>query len=739
MTEITAKTPWAGHTGDVPLHLDYFDGSMFEALELVAKKYPRNIAFDFMGKATTYPQMIEEIKKCARSLKTIGVRAGDKVTIAMPNCPQAIYMFYAVNLVGGIANMIHPLSAEKEIEFYLNESESVTAITLDQFYNKFESIRQNTKVVNIIIASVKDELSKPVRAGYMLTEGRKIAKIPKDAPVIRWKEFMNMGKACFWNYSVKRTGDDPAVILYSGGTTGTTKGIVLTNRNFNALGQQVIAANPMFNPGDKMLAAMPLFHGFGLGVCVHTMLSQGGRCILVPRFTAKSYAKLITKYHCNFIAGVPTLYEALLRLPSMENADLSSLKGVFSGGDSLSIELKKKLDKFLYAHGAPVQVREGYGTTETVTACCLTPPHMFKEGSIGVPFPDTYIKIVEPGTDQEVPYGTEGEILLAGPTVMKEYMKHPDETAQTLRRHADGLTWVYTGDLGTMDSEGFVYFRGRAKRMIVSSGYNVYPGQIENILDANEMVQMSCVIGIPDAYRMQKVKAFVKLAAGIPANDATRQALMSYCSKHIAKYAMPCDIEFRDELPKTLVGKVAYRVLEEEEQAKHAAEAPAAPAEEERSKEKSEPLTERPAFFLVWSDPAARRSEVVLPGVAVEAEQMAGQIAPRLAKRIVVVRDGLPVDALAAREDLGELGIVAHAGGLTAAGGELRGGAFHHAAPTAQDAPHFPEPEDEKGGGAHGGDQPGDPRRHRLQLLFLQILSLEPSIAIFSKNWETRV
>ena len=405
MTEITAKTPWAGHTGDVPLHLDYFDGSMFEALELVAKKYPRNIAFDFMGKPTTYPQMIEEIKKCARSLKTIGVRAGDKVTIAMPNCPQAIYMFYAVNLVGGIANMIHPLSAEKEIEFYLNESESVTAITLDQFYNKFESIRQNTKVVNIIIASVKDELSKPVRAGYMLTEGRKIAKIPKDAPVIRWKEFMNMGKACFWNYSVKRTGDDPAVILYSGGTTGTTKGIVLTNRNFNALGQQVIAANPMFNPGDKMLAAMPLFHGFGLGVCIHTMLSQGGRCILVPRFTAKSYAKLITKYHCNFIAGVPTLYEALLRLPSMEGADLSSLKGVFSGGDSLSIELKKKLDKFLYAHGAPVQVREGYGTTETVTACCLTPPHMFKEGSIGVPFPDTYIKIVEPDTDKEVPYG----------------------------------------------------------------------------------------------------------------------------------------------------------------------------------------------------------------------------------------------------------------------------------------------------------------------------------------------
>lgn len=563
--EITAKMPWAEHVGDVPLHLDYFEGSMFDAVARIAKQYPNQIAFDFMGRSTTYKRMVEKIEVCAKALKTIGVREGDKVTIAMPNCPQAIYMFYAVNLVGGIANMIHPLSAEKEIEFYLNESESVTAITLDQFYHKFENIRQNTKVVNIILASVKDELSQPLKTGYMLTDGRKIKKIPADAPVIRWDEFMRLSRCCFYNYRVERKPDDPAVILYSGGTTGTTKGIVLTNMNFNALGQQVIAANPMFRVGDKMLAAMPIFHGFGLGVCIHTMLSQGGRCILVPRFTAASYAKLIVKYKCNFMAGVPTLYEALLRLPSMEKADLSCLKGVFSGGDSLSIELKKKFDRFLYDHKAVIQVREGYGTTETVTACCLTPPHMFKEGSIGVPFPDTYIKIVQPGTDIELPYGEEGEILLAGPTVMKEYMKHPEETAETLRAHADGLTWVYTGDLGIMDDDGFIYFRGRAKRMIISSGYNVYPGQIENILDAHPSVQMSCVIGVPDSYKMQKVKAFVKLSEGVPANKATLDELMAYCRKNIAKYAMPYDIEFREDMPKTLVGKVAYRELEKEE------------------------------------------------------------------------------------------------------------------------------------------------------------------------------
>ena len=565
METITVKTPWAAHMGEVPMHLSYFEGSMFDKVADIAAKYPRNIAFDFMGKSTTYKKMVQEIERCARALKTIGVREGDKVTIAMPNCPQAIYMFYAVNRVGAIANMIHPLSAEKEIEFYLNESESVTAITLDQFYHKFEHIRANTKVVNIIIASVADALSKPIKAGYMLTEGRKIKKIPKEAPVIRWKQFMRLADACFYQYAVERKSDDPAVILYSGGTTGTTKGIVLSNKNFNALGQQVVATNPMVRPGDRMLAAMPLFHGFGLGVCVHTMLSQGGRCILIPRFTAESYAKQITKYRCNFIAGVPTLYEALLRLKTMDGADLSCLKGVFSGGDSLSVELKKKFDKFLRDHKATIQVREGYGTTETVTACCLTPVSYHKEGSIGIPFPDTYIKIVEPGTDKELPYGEEGEILLAGPTVMMEYMKHPEETAQTLRHHADGLTWVYTGDLGEMDEEGFIYFKGRAKRMIISSGYNVYPGQLENILDAHEAVQMSCVIGVPDPYKMQKVKAFVKLAAGYQPTEETRQMLMDYCRKHIAKYAMPYDIAFKEDMPKTLVGKVAYRVLEEEE------------------------------------------------------------------------------------------------------------------------------------------------------------------------------
>ena len=249
---------------------------------------------------------------------------------------------------------------------------------------------------------------------------------------------------------------------------------------------------------------------------------------------------------------------------ALDGVDLSFLKGIFSGGDSLSPELKRKVDRFLKEHGCSEQIREGYGTTECVTASCLTPSHMAKEGSIGVPFPDTYYKIVTPGTTDEVAPNTEGEICVSGPTVMLGYMDNPVETAQTLRRHFDGRIWLHTGDLGHMDQDGFVYFRQRIKRMIITSGYNVYPSQLENIIDGHEKVLLSCVIGIKDDYRGQKVKAYVVPMPGIEPTEELKEEILEYCRGHIAKYAMPRELEFRTELPKTLVGKVAYRILEEE-------------------------------------------------------------------------------------------------------------------------------------------------------------------------------
>lgn len=563
------KTPWIDHLEGVPAHLNYFQGSMYDKLAEIATNYPDYIAYDFMGGKVKYRDFINKVDECARALAAIGVKEGESVTICMPNAPQAVIMFYAVNKIGAIANMVHPLSGEKEIEFCLKQASSVVCLTLDQFYGKFENIRGNVPLRSLILTSIKDVLSPVKRKGYYLAEGRKIKKVPENAEIVWWEKFLRDGNNYHGPFHAVRTAQDPAAILYSGGTTGTMKGILLSNLNFNALGQQIIATNPMFKPGDKMLAVMPIFHGFGLGVCIHSMLSSGGRCLLIPRFNPESYAKLLKKHKPNFIAGVPTLYEALLRLKTLNRVDLSCLKGVFSGGDSLSIELKKRFDAFLEQHNASIHVREGYGTTECVTASCLTPIHTAKEGSIGLPFPDTYYKIVKPGTEEEVHYGEEGEICLSGPTVMMEYINNPKETADTLRKHADGLTWVHTGDLGIMDDEGFIYFKQRIKRMIITSGYNVYPSQIENALDAHELVHMSCVIGVPDPLKMQKVVAYVVLKPGVKVSeDEAREILLKYCEKHMAKYALPKEIRFRNALPKTLVGKVAYRVLEEEEKLK---------------------------------------------------------------------------------------------------------------------------------------------------------------------------
>ena len=313
-----------------------------------------------------------------------------------------------------------------------------------------------------------------------------------------------------------------------------------------------------------MLSVMPIFHGFGLGIGIHTALVGGASCILVPQFSIKTYAQILRKQKPDFIPGVPTLFEALLRAKSLKNADLSFLKGIFCGGDSLSAELKKKVDTFLRAHHCTEQIREGYGTTECVTASCLTPKNYAREGSIGVPFPDTFYKIATPGSSDEVAPGTEGEICLCGPTVMLGYWDNPEETAQTLRRHADGKLWLHTGDLGLMDKDGFVYFKQRIKRMIISSGYNIYPSQLENIIDRHEKVLLSCVIGVADDYRGQRLRAYIVPAPGFSPSEELKQELKEYCALHIAKYALPREFIFRRELPKTLVGKVAYRALEEE-------------------------------------------------------------------------------------------------------------------------------------------------------------------------------
>ena len=562
---LSASAPWLAYYGNTPASLDYPHKTMYQMVALAARKYPDNAAYVFMGKETTYKAFMKRIDAAARGLVHMGIGRGDRVTICMANTPQALDCFYALNRIGAIPNMIHPLSAAKEIAFYLNFSKSKAILTLDQFYEKVESILPELEnPTQILIARIQEELPFPLSALYPLTKNaRAVKKLPKTGYTY-WYDMVAAGRGQTLPQD-DGTFDECAAILYSGGNTGTTKGIMLSNLNFNALGLQTIAASGYDKiVGMKMLSVMPVFHGFGLGIGIHTALIGGATCILVPQFSVKTYADVLVKQKPNLIPGVPTLFEALLRAPKLEGVDLSFLRGIFSGGDSLSPELKKKVDAFLKAHNCPEQIREGYGTTECVTASCLTPKDYARSGSIGVPFPDTFYKVVTPGTTEEVPANTEGEICVSGPTVMMGYMDNPGETASTLRRHYDGRIWLHTGDLGHMDQDGFIYFRQRIKRMIVTSGYNVYPSQLENIIDSHEKVLISCVIGVKDDYRGQKVKAYVVPMPGVEPTEELKQELLDYCSGRIAKYAMPRELEFRKELPKTLVGKVAYRVLEEE-------------------------------------------------------------------------------------------------------------------------------------------------------------------------------
>lgn len=558
------KKPWLEFYETVPANLEYPETLMIEEIEKAAKKWPFYNAWEFMGKTSSYTRFIADVDICAKALINLGVALGDKVTVCLPNTPHAIIVFYAINKIGAVANMVHPLSSAGEIEFYLNDAGSHFAITLNTFYPNFAKVAQNTGLKRLIICKIPDYLPKVKGVLFSATKGRKIAKIPVDSSVIFWDDFLK-GAANVASYKqAPYDPERPAAILYSGGTTGVNKGIKLSNMNFNSLALQVVAMGRCITAGQKMLSVMPVFHGFGLGICIHAVLVHGVQALLIPQFNAKTYADLVLKRKPNYIAGVPTLFETMLTNKKMKNADLSCLKAIFVGGDSLTVELKHKFDAFLAEHNCKATLREGYGLTECVTGSCLTPINKYVEGSIGIPLPDMLYKIVKPGKQVELPYNSDGEICISGPTVMLGYVGQPEETAKTLQVHDDGLVWMHTGDMGMMDEMGFIYFRQRIKRMIITKGYNVYPFQIENTLDGHPEIMSSCVVGIPDKLAGERIKAFVVLKSGEPDSGTTKR-IMDYLRTNVARYALPYDIEYLTALPKTKVNKVAYTKLIAEE------------------------------------------------------------------------------------------------------------------------------------------------------------------------------
>ena len=558
------KTPWLKYYKEgVPAHLNYPKGTMVGYFLEAVARYPENIAIEYYGRTYTYRAFYEMIRDTAKSLKSQGVKEGDTIAICMPNTPEAILMFYAANMVGALVSLIHPLSAEKEIQNYINGSGATFLLSLDLVYDKVHNIVDNTCIKKIVIASAGDGLKTIKKFLYKFKNRGTVPKIELTDDIMTWNEFINYGYDYQGEIACLKGANDPAVILYSGGTSGDPKGILLTNMNFNALALSCHKMIEQSGEGESILAILPIFHGFGLGVCIHTTLGCGMRVVLVPNFNPKDFGKLLHKHKISIVCGVPSLFESLTKT-SMGKNDLSKLKSAISGGDFMSKDLKNKVDTYFREHGSNAEIRVGYGLTEASAAICVTPTGEYRESSIGVPFPDTYIKVVRVGTHDEVPYGEDGEICISGPTVMMGYLNNLEETIQTLQIHEDGRTWLHTGDVGSMDKDGFVYFKQRVKRIIISNGYNLYPSYIETIINSHPDVFTSTVIGIPHPKKVQVAKAYIVLKDGVKPSKDVEKSIRLHCEKNLARYSLPAVYEFRESLPKTLVGKVAYRELEKE-------------------------------------------------------------------------------------------------------------------------------------------------------------------------------
>ncbi len=563
---MTNNKPWLNYYGDMPHSIDYPEVTMYEAVIQTVEKYPNATAYDFLGYTATYKQLQADIDRFANVLASLGLKRGDIITISMPTSPQGVICFYALNKIGAVASMVHPLSTVAEIEYYVNLSNSRFALTIDAFYSKFKEVMDKTSLELLILTKIPDYLPFMKSLGFNLTKGRKIAKVPYDAQVRWWRELMKEEHP----HAAKAdmTTDDLAVILYSGGTTGKPKGIMLSNRNFICEGMQCAKWGDLDNT-DSILAILPIFHGFGLGVCVNASFMGGAKSILVPKFTAEDVAKLIKKEKPSIIIGVPTLYEALNRNSLFQKTDLSCLKAAFSGADTLPRAIKERFEDIVLRQGGKVKLLEGYGLTESVTGIMAVPITEYREGSIGIPFPDMLVKIVKLDTIDKADIDEEGEICIHGPAVMLGYLNQPEETATALKKHTDGRIWLHSGDIGTMDKDGFFYFKLRLKRMFKSAGMNVYPNQVEDQLYKHEAVAEACVIGVPDEKQGKKIKAFVVLNDQSQEGQEMVEKLISYCRKDLIVWSCPREIEFKDKLPKTLVGKVAYKVLEDEEMSQY--------------------------------------------------------------------------------------------------------------------------------------------------------------------------
>lgn len=539
------KTIWYDHQVKSTWKPDYPNCSMYRYLVETASKWPNLNALQFEGQKTSFSNLIAQIQAVAKAFSGMGIHEKDFVTIISPNTPQAVVAFYALNAIGAIANLLHPMLSPAEMKQAITETDSKLILVLDMFEDKVQEL--DIPIVNMYIS---DTL--PTVKGIFY----KLAKEKAPLKAITWKAFLQIGqKHTFTEH--KGSSEDLAVIMYSGGTSGKSKGVMLTNRNFNALAIQSYDTMGIEDvSGMKCLSILPIFHGTGLGITVHSMLTNGICSILVPKFNPTKTCKLIFKEKIEFLFGVPAFYEVLIRCPEIETKSCSFMTVIGSCGDKLPEKTRQKMNRFLEKSGAPCTLTNGYGMTECTAGCCYEPYFRKKAGTSGIMNPDNLCKIVEPGTEHELLPGQIGELCIAGPIVMKGYYKCPEETAKALRTHQDGVTWLHTGDAFSVDEEGFLTFHQRLDRMFIISGFNIYPSNIEEVILSVPGVLQCCVVGKKVPVVGRKIVAYVISSKNL------EKEIRNTCMANLPEFSQPAEIIFLDEFPKTKMSKVNYIELE---------------------------------------------------------------------------------------------------------------------------------------------------------------------------------
>ena len=558
------KFLWEHYYQENELSIKVPDLSIYDYLKEQSANYINNYALNYFGRKITYKVLFETVDKCARSLKALGVLKKDVVTICLPNTPEAVFLLLAINKIGAIAEMIHPLSAEEEIKDYLKSTNSKILVALNQCYSKIKNIIHETKVEKIIISSPSDSMPLFLNSLYNVTQGRKEEKPIRNNFYLFWKDFLNLGNYYTGSITCKVRGSDTALILHSGGTTGMPKSIMLANKSVNGVNEQAKIFFPDVSVGDSLLLVIPIFHCLGLVVGLFIPLCRGAITILVPTFDAKRFDKLLNKYRPNFLLGVPTLYEALINNKYLQNANLSYLKCLVCGGDSLSSQKNAQINEFLEKHNTKAKIVQGYGMTETCGPVTFGTKGSDKLGSVGIPLPGNIVRIIDPKTKKECSVGEVGEIWLSSVVVMQGYLNNEKETQKTLQKYQDKRLYIATGDLGYIDKDGVIFYVQRMKRIIISSGYNIYPEYIEKVLKDHPLIKDACVVGVPHPYKKEIAKAFIILKDDVLENYTTKKEIMDYAKANLAHYMLPKEYIYKKEFPKTKMAKTDYRALQEE-------------------------------------------------------------------------------------------------------------------------------------------------------------------------------